>query len=197
MPEDKILVMFAGQVIPIKGVADLIKAFALLDTASRARCELLIVGDDHQNDGAYRREMESLCHELGCSARFPGFVSDLPRWMTAADMIVAPSHVEPLGNVILETMSLARAVVGSQVGGIPEMVVHGETGLLVPPQSPRALADAIETLVRDPELRSQMGDRGRRRCEANFRVEAHVHAVLSAYDQVLQEHGSRHSVVTT
>jgi glycosyltransferase involved in cell wall biosynthesis len=194
LTEDKVLVLFAGQVIPIKGVADLIDAFALLDAASRARCELLIVGDDHQHNGAYRREMEALCRGLGCAARFPGFVSDLPRWMTAADMVVAPSHVEPLGNVILETMSLARAVIGSDVGGIPEMVVHGETGLLVPPRSPRALADAIEALIRDPELRNRMGDRGRLRCEANFSIGTHVRAMLCAYDQVLQEPRSKHSV---
>ena len=185
LAEDRVLVLFAGQVIPIKGVADLIEAFALLDPSSRARCELLIVGDDLQRRGAYRREMEALCRGFGFTARFPGFVSDVSRWMTAADLVVAPSHVEPLGLVVMEAMSLARAVVGSDVGGIPEMLVHGETGLLVPPRAPGALAEALEALIRDPELRGRMGDRGRLRCEENFGIETHVRAVLGAYDRVL------------
>jgi glycosyltransferase involved in cell wall biosynthesis len=191
LPEGKTLVLFAGQMNPIKGVADLIEAFALLSPETLANSELLLVGDDHQQGGVYRREMELLCRGFGYAARFPGFVSNVSRWMTAADLVVVPSHVEPLGMVTMEAMSLGRAMIGSDAGGIPEMLVDGDTGLLVPPRSPRVLADALETLIRDPALRSRLGENGRRRCEANFSIDAHVRAVLGVYDQVIGERGSK------
>jgi glycosyltransferase involved in cell wall biosynthesis len=114
-----------------------------------------------------------------------GFQKNVPAWLTAADMVLVPSHAEPLGNATLEAMAHARPVIGGDVGGIPEMVVGEETGLLVPPKSPADLAAAIERLLLDEPLRERMGQAARQRCEELFSLEAHVAAVVRQYEIVL------------
>jgi len=178
-------VTFAGQMIERKGVADLLLAWRRLDSWAREAAELLLVGDDIQNGGSYRVAMEALAAELRCPARFLGFRSDVDDWITASDIAVVPSHVEPLGNATLEAMSHARPVIGSAVGGIPEMVLNERTGLLVPPRSPEQLASALSRLIGDTAVRNRFGDEGRRRCEAVFSLEAHTRGVLRSYDRVL------------
>lgn len=181
LPSDKTLVLFAGQVIERKGVADLLRAWQQLPQSVRDRAELIIVGDDLQNGGAYRLEMQGLAAQLNSPAKFVGFQSNVGQWLTAADVAVVPSHVEPLGNATLEAMAHALPVIGSDVGGIPEMIVHGETGLLVSPRDPESLAGALERLISSPEERRRLGEAGRRRCEMHFSIEAHVEKMLEQY----------------
>ena len=99
-----------------------------------------------------------------------------------------PSHIEPLGNATLEAMAAGRPVVGSRVGGIPEMVVDGETGVLVPPQDPPALAAALEPLIGSPDLRERLGRAARERAERAFSLAAHASRLQSLYDSVLGGH---------
>jgi glycosyltransferase involved in cell wall biosynthesis len=140
LAHDKKVVLFAGQIIERKGVADLLNAWTLLEKNWSSSTELIFAGDDLENDGAYRREMEALAGRLSNPAHFVGFQRDVREWIVASDICVVPSHVEPLGNATLEAMANCRPVIGTNVGGIPEMVVDGVTGLLVPPHSPVALA---------------------------------------------------------
>jgi starch synthase len=88
--------------------------------------------------------------------------------LTHATVFACPSVYEPLGIVNLEAMACGTAVVGSRTGGIPEVVVEGETGLLVPPGDPEALAAALNVLLRDPDLAEAMGQAGRKRAVAEF-----------------------------
>jgi len=88
--------------------------------------------------------------------------------LTHATVFACPSLYEPLGIVNLEAMACGTAVVGSRVGGIPEVVADGKTGLLVPPGGPAALADAINVLLADEPLAAEMGRLGRARAEAEF-----------------------------
>ena len=88
--------------------------------------------------------------------------------LTHATVFACPSLYEPLGIVNLEAMACGTAVVGSRVGGIPEVVSDGETGLLVPPDDPAALAGALNALVADPGRAAAMGQRGRQRAVAEF-----------------------------
>jgi phosphatidylinositol alpha-1,6-mannosyltransferase len=185
LPSDRALVTIAGQVIERKGVADLIRAFSLLAPPVRAGAELIVVGDDLAGEGAYRRQMEALAVELGVPARFVGFQQNVPEWLTASDIAVVPSHVEPLGNATLEAMSFGLPVIGARVGGIPEMVVHETTGLLVPPRDPAGLAQALTRLLTDEPLRRQLGAAGRARCQDLFSLPAHVRAVLQEYERAL------------
>jgi glycosyltransferase involved in cell wall biosynthesis len=185
LPLDRLLVLFAGQIIERKGVADLLRAWVRLESEVVNRAELLIVGDDLQGNGAYRREMERLAADLMCPARFVGFQKNVADWLIGADVAVVPSHVEPLGNATLEAMALARPVVGCNVGGIPEMIVSGETGLLVPPRDPESLAASLRSMLLDPSLRRRMGEAARQRCESMFSLDPHVYAVLKEYANLL------------
>jgi glycosyltransferase involved in cell wall biosynthesis len=191
LPLEKTIVTFAGQIIERKGVADLLEAWARLAPELTARCELLIIGDDLQGAGAYRREMEELARRLNSPARFLGFQRNVAEWLLASDMAVVPSHVEPLGNATLEAMAYALPVVGCDVGGIPEMVVDGETGLLVAPRSPEPLAASLLRLIADKELRRLLGEQARGRCEELFSLERHVQAALEIYRSVLERHCDR------
>jgi glycosyltransferase involved in cell wall biosynthesis len=182
---DKPVVLFAGQIIERKGVADLLRAWTLLPNRWHGQAELAIVGDDLEGKGEYRLKMESLAAELGVLAQFMGFQRNVGDWLTAADVVLVPSHSEPLGNATLEAMAYGRPVIGARVGGIPEMVVDEETGILVPPKSPSELAAAIDQLLGDAEWRQRRGLLARRRCEEMFSLEAHVEAVLKEYAVVL------------
>jgi glycosyltransferase involved in cell wall biosynthesis len=185
LPDDRVIVTFAGQLIERKGVADLIRAWSLLEPPARSRAEVLVIGDDLQGGGAYRRRMQGLASELRCEVRFVGFRDDVGWWLTASDLVAVPSHVEPLGNATLEAMSFALPVIGSAVGGIPEMIVDGETGLLVPPRSPERLASALTHLILDEGARLRLGAQGRRRVEEEFSLSGHVGSVLEQYAEAL------------
>lgn len=185
LPADRVVVLFAGQIIERKGVADLIRAWGLLPGAARAAAELVIVGDDVAGKGAYRVEMEKLAKETNCPARFVGFQKNVPEWLTATDIATVPSHVEPLGNATLEAMAYRLPVVGGNAGGIPEMIVHGQTGLLVPPKAPGELAGAIAGLIADPAGRERLGAAGRARCQDLFSLDAHTRSVAAEYHRVL------------
>jgi glycosyltransferase involved in cell wall biosynthesis len=182
---DRVLVTFAGQIVERKGVADLLHAWARLDPALAGRAELLIIGDDLQGHGEYRVAMERLAAELHSPARFLGFRKDVATWLLASDVAAVPSHVEPLGNATLEAMSYALPVVGGNVGGIPEMIVAEQTGLLVPPRAPAELSAALARLLADESLRQRLGRQGWQRCREVFSLEAHARAALDEYAHVL------------
>ncbi|MER3414800.1 MAG: hypothetical protein C4297_01110 [Gemmataceae bacterium] len=181
----RLVVLFAGQVIERKGVADLLHAWAQICPRWQDRAALVVVGDDLENQGAYREKMEKLARALGVAVRFTGFQKNVPQWLTAADVVVVPSHAEPLGNATLEAMAHGRPVIGSRVGGIPEMIVHGQTGLLVEPQNPEALAHGLEKLLADDQMRHALGCAARQRCEHLFSLDRHVQHVLEQYRAVL------------
>jgi glycosyltransferase involved in cell wall biosynthesis len=188
LPLDKTVVLFAGQMTERKGIADLLRAWQRLDASATSSAELWLVGEDLENAGAYRREMEQLASSLGVPARFPGFRRDVFDWIIAADVCVVPSHVEPFGLAVLEAMAHARAVIGSSVGGIPEMMVEGETGLLVSPGSHEELNAALKTLLADTAQRNQFGRAGRARCEERFSAESHIEKIVDEYRQVVATH---------
>jgi glycosyltransferase involved in cell wall biosynthesis len=185
LPLDKFIVLFAGQVIPIKGVADLLHAWASMGSDWHKRAELVLIGDDLQSNGAYRREMEALALQLNCQARFAGFQTNVSTWLTAADIAVVPSHVEPLSLATLEAMAHELPVIGCAVGGIREIILPGETGLLVPPKSPADLANALSILLMDSAVRQRLGRGGRIRCEQQFSIAVHVQSILEQYRTVL------------
>lgn len=187
VPLDRVVVTFAGQVIERKGVADLLQAWVILPTRSREKAMLIIVGEDLDGRGSYRREMERLATSLDCAARFVGFQSDVSTWLTASDVAVVPSHVEPLGNATLEAMAHALPVIGAKVGGIPEMVLEKVTGYLVPPREPKSLSRAIQALITSKDARVRMGEAGRQCCESTFSLEKHTQVVVDEYRNSFRE----------
>ncbi len=112
--QDRPVVLFAGQIIERKGVADLLHGWSMLERW-HDRADLVLVGDDLAEKGTYRREMEGLAEELKCPVRFVGFQKNVPEWLTAADIVMVPSHAEPLGNATLEAMAVGLPVIGGKM----------------------------------------------------------------------------------
>ena len=120
--------------------------------------------------------------------RFAGHVeeSELERLYRESDLFVAPSLYESFGLVYLEAMSRGLPVIGCRVAAIPEVVAHGETGLLVPPGDAPALAQAITSLLRDEAARAEMGARGRDTVKRLFTVEAMASRVADLYTRLAE-----------
>jgi glycosyltransferase involved in cell wall biosynthesis len=190
LPFDRTIVAITGQIAEIKGIWDFIEAARIL--ASRGTEPFFVVlGDDLKNGGAIRRTMQERVAALGLTDRFRflGFRTDAPEIVQAFDIVAVPSHAEPLGLAALEAMAAGRPVVGTRVGGIPEMVVDGETGTLVPPRDPEALAAAIATLVVDSRRRARMSEAARRRATDHFSIQAHGRQLQAHYDAVQSASG--------
>jgi alpha-maltose-1-phosphate synthase len=162
-------VVFVGRVTRQKGLAVLLLAGAALDPAAQ-----LVICAGQADTPELESEVSDLARELRAGRAgviwISGMLSkrEVIQLLTHATVFACPSLYEPLGIVNLEAMACGTAVVGSRLGGIPEVVADGETGLLVPPGEPAALADAINALVADPRRAAEMGLRGRARAEAEF-----------------------------
>jgi starch synthase len=106
--------------------------------------------------------------------------------LSGASVFVAPSLYEPFGIMNLEAMACERPVVSTRVGGITDVVLDGETGLLVPPNNPDELANAVNRIVADPKLGERMGEAGRRRVEDRFTWSRVAMETLSVYNEVTE-----------
>jgi glycosyltransferase involved in cell wall biosynthesis len=155
----------------------------LVDAAARVAAVIpgvrfLLVGD-----GELRQQIERQIKELKLEQHviLTGFRNDLPRLLAAMDIVVLSSHLEGLGTSLLDAMAMARPVVATRVGGIPEMVEDGVTGRLVPPRDPARLAEALIDLIHHPEDWKRMGLAGRSRMLAKFSAEAMVSATEALY----------------
>jgi glycosyltransferase involved in cell wall biosynthesis len=131
---------------------------------------LYLAGDGNEAD---RSRLERLIVELGLSGRVTllGQIHDPERWLAASDLFVQPSREEAFGLVYAEAAASGIPVVATRVGGIPEIVLDGESGLLVESEDAGALATAIVELLSDPARRERMGESARRRAELHFSIE--------------------------
>jgi glycosyltransferase involved in cell wall biosynthesis len=159
VPPDAVLVLQVAALAPHKSQTDLLKAASLLQ-ARVPFLEIWIAGEGPLRD-ALEREHASL--RLDDRVRFLGFREDVPDLLRAADLFCLSSYLEGMGTSILDAMAAGLPVVATRVGGIPEAVQDGVTGLLVPARSPEALARAIADLAGDPARRKEMGERARDR----------------------------------
>jgi len=117
--------------------------------------------------------------------RLMGFVSDLENHLPALDGLVHPADMEGLGVSLLQASAAGLPVIATAVGGIPEAVLDGQTGILVPPQSPRDLSEAIRRVIESPAVRVQMGEAGRQHVLRNFSIDSMVSGNLAVYRSVL------------
>jgi glycosyltransferase involved in cell wall biosynthesis len=120
---------------------------------------------------------------------FVGHQEDILPWLAALDVFVLSSDWEGMSNALLEAMAAGLPVVATAVGGTPEVVVDGVTGLLVPPHDPISLAEAIVRLLDAPDLRRQMGQAGRERVKKSFTVERMVEQTQTLYEHILSAKG--------
>jgi glycosyltransferase involved in cell wall biosynthesis len=139
-------------------------------------------------DPAYEAGLRALAARLRVAdrVRFLGWRTDVPAVLAAADVVLLPSRMESFGLVLAEAMALARPCVGAAVGGIPEVVEHGVTGVVVAPE-PAAFAAALTPLVAWPDLRRRMGEAGRRRVLERFGAGRQAEAVAALLGEVLAQ----------
>lgn len=167
---------------PEKGHDELLAALpVVLERVPSAR--FLMVGG-----GRREQELRAAAAPYGAAVQFLGMRDDVPALMSASDVLVLPSYTEALPTVLLEGMSNGLPVVATRVGGIPEIVQEGETGILVPPRDAAALASAILRLAQSPGEAQAMGERGRARVESVFDARLHAQKVADLYEQVGAEH---------
>jgi glycosyltransferase involved in cell wall biosynthesis len=179
-PED-VLIVTVGRLVWFKGLDILLDAIPSI-AAPTGRAKFVIVGD-----GPLRKPLlEQVTRlSLGDRVQFTGERRDVPAVLAAADVFVLPSVSEGLPISILEAMAAAVPVIATDVGGVPELVMDGETGVLVPARNKDALARAISRLAADPALRRRMGERGRERVMANFSSSAMVQHTYGLYCSLL------------
>jgi glycosyltransferase involved in cell wall biosynthesis len=190
--DEHVVVAGVGRLIPVKGFECLVDAHASA-LASVRELRLVLVGD---GDG--RPALEERIRELGVADTvvLAGAVSprEIPAYMAAADVVAVPSiryggYVDGLPNVALEAMAAGRPVVGSRVGGIPELVRERENGLLVPEKDAGALADALALLARDAELRMRLGTNGRAEMREQRTWEAVGRRLVEVYERIVESRG--------
>jgi glycosyltransferase involved in cell wall biosynthesis len=149
-----------------------------------------VIGAPLFGEEKYEEELRQLSSELSLDqvVTFSGFVIDVPRSVAELEIVVHASTIgEPFGLVIIEAMAQGKPVVATRGGGVPEIVIDGETGLLVPMNDAQAMAEAIVSLLRDPPLAKQMGKRGRSRVETTFTIEQTADKIESIYHQLLEK----------
>ncbi len=161
-PCDKVL-LYVGRIEPLKGIDTLIEAIAILKDRGTVVCLSIIGGDPDISPAAINSEMsrlKSLCdlHGLSDLVAFLGRrgQDNLPYYYSAADAVVMPSHYESFGMVALEAMACGTPVVASEVGGLAFLIEDGKTGYTVPADEPQALADRLEKIITNPDLRERL-----------------------------------------
>ena len=190
------LVTVVARLNPLKGLEPFLEAARrIAERLPEAR--FLVVGDSEPSPRRppYRATLEALAARLGLSARvsFLGFRSDVAELLAASTVSVLPSLSEGLSNVLLESMAVGVPVVATRVGGNPEAVEHGVTGLLVAPGDAFALAHAVTLLLEHPHLARCYGEAARRRVHERFSDLRMVRATEDFYLAWLEKKGRRNA----
>ena len=181
LDEDALLLGIVCRLVEQKGIAYALRAFQRMRARFPA-AHLVIAGD-----GELRSELEALAAELGSAdhVHWLGWRSDAAAMIGAFDALLLPSLWEGFGLVLLEAMARRVPIIASRVSAIPEVVVHGETGLLVAPRDVDALAAAMTRLLADHALRQHMGLLGAARLEERFSVERMARETIAVYESSL------------
>lgn len=191
LPVNRKLIALPAFLLPRhKGHEVLLKATVILvhELGIRNIC-VLVIGDESGGGlGLFAAALKRYCeeHALTDYVRFLGLRTDVPALLAHADIVCLPSsYDDPLPNAVLEGMAAGKPVVGTAVGGIPELIQDQRTGILIPRDDARALAGALAHLVTDEARAVQMGEAGRRRVEQEFNNKIHAGRVQAVYEELL------------
>jgi glycosyltransferase involved in cell wall biosynthesis len=198
------LVAVVSRLNAMKGIEYFLEAVAIVSQRFPLAHFLIIGGPSRKGDDGYKAEVERYVDRLGLGHRvtLTGFRSDVKEILPEIDISVLPSLSEGLSNSLLESMVAGVPTIATKVGGTPEVVDDGVTGLLVPSHDAGALVQAMSTLLENPTLRFMFGEAGRRRAMRLFSIEKMVRQTESLYLELLREkrvrygHGRR-QVVTS
>jgi glycosyltransferase involved in cell wall biosynthesis len=181
VPQDAVIVGYVGRLSPEKGQRDLLAAAASL-VDRHARLHVALVGD-----GPDRESLGRIAIELGLGARviLTGHIADVRPIYRDLDIVALTSHTEGFPNIVLEALCMEKPVVATSVGGVPEIIEDGVTGLLVPPGSPRAIANALERLLVDRSVGRALAAEGKRVVHDRFQFADRVAREEEIYREVL------------
>ncbi|WP_300601239.1 glycosyltransferase [Niabella sp.] len=189
LPEAACTLLQLGRIVPRKGIANVIRALAVL-RRQHLDARLLIVGgnlQDMERDTELNR-LQNVCGELGVTAavRFEGQKEqqELKYYYSAADIFITTPWYEPFGITPLEAMACQTPVIGSRVGGIAYSIKEGETGALVPPENPQVLADTVLDLCKQPGCLTQLGVNGLARVQTLFTWQRIAHKMAAVYQEI-------------
>ncbi|HOI66380.1 MAG TPA: glycosyltransferase [Thiomonas arsenitoxydans] len=182
LPEDRPLIGIVGRLHEQKAHGDLFRALAELPQVRHKQLNCLVIGTGDLQD-ALKQQVKALWLE-DCVI-FTGMRTDVPRLVAAMDVFVMSSHWEGLPIALLEAMASSKAVLCTRVGGIPDVVIDGENGLLVEPRDVPQFAKRLDDLLQDPALRARMGQRARETVIARFDVSRTAAAYNRLHQQAL------------
>jgi glycosyltransferase involved in cell wall biosynthesis len=174
LPADALAIGFVGRLDPQKG-ADLLPEIWERIQSAVPRAHLVIAGAG-SCEAEMRRRLDGAPR-----VHWLGFRRDVPSILRALDLLIVPSRTEAFGLAAAEAMAAGVPVVATTAGGLPEVVVDGETGILVPPENPGAVADAVVSLANDADARRRLGAGARARVRRHFSLDA----VLDGYESLL------------
>ena len=197
LPPETPIVAVLSRLSPVKGLESFVEAAALV-ARRRPEVRFVVAGEARRLEGGvivsdpgYRAALAEAARRAGLDGRltFLGNRDDVPEILPDVAVSVLPSLTEGLSNTLLESLAAGRPMVATRVGGTPEVVEDGVTGLLVPPRDPAALARAVERLLADAGLRARLGEAGRRRVRDRFSMDRTVRETESLYAEELRRAG--------
>lgn len=183
------LIGIVGRLKPVKGHSDFLKAASIV-SEKLPDASFVVLGD-----GPLMKPLRDEAAASGLNGRvhFVGFKADVLDWTAALDLLVFASHSEGIPNALLEAMSLGVPVVSTAVGGVPEVIEDGMSGILVPPRDPEALAQVCLELLNDPGRRQMMALAGRERCHTCFSDLRMAQNTRDVYLEALASKGQLHA----
>jgi glycosyltransferase involved in cell wall biosynthesis len=178
-----IVIGMSGRFSPGKGQEEFLKAVKILKEEIKDNIFFIIAGGASFGEDKYEKKIHNFSKELGISdsVLFTGYRKDMARVLSAMDIFIFPSHEESFGITLTEAMALGLPVVASKKAGVLDIVLDGESGLLVEPRNAAALAEAIKKFIENPELRAQFGRSARKRAEEIFNAEDELNILEEYY----------------
>jgi glycosyltransferase involved in cell wall biosynthesis len=180
--ENGILIGNASALSPQKGYETLIRSVAELKKNGISGFKVVIAGS-----GELEQTLKNLTEELGLinEIQFLGFIKNVPEFLACLDILAIPSNNEGLGTVILDAILAGCCPVGSRVGGIPEIIIHGETGLLIEPGDAKGLAEQLKRLIQEPKTRALLSQKALHHVKTNFTLSSMVEGNLKVYEKIM------------
>jgi glycosyltransferase involved in cell wall biosynthesis len=180
---EPLVIGFVGRFTPGKGHEEFLLAAKRVKEMTPHPVKFLLVGSASYKENHYFTHIRCMADKLLSPEDiiFTGFRIDIPRMMKAMDILVFPSHEESFGNVLLEAMAMKIPIIASHSGGVPDIVIDGQTGILTPPKEFKSLANQILHLIQSPQLRVKLQENGRQRVEKYFNFDSYMDSLLLHY----------------
>jgi glycosyltransferase involved in cell wall biosynthesis len=182
------LIGVVGRLTPRKRQIDLIKALPEI-LEEYPQTQVLLIGSSYEGLGKdYEEKLQAEIDELGLdnSVRITGYVEEIQQHISELDVLVLPSLQEPFGRVIVESLLLETPVIGTNDGGIPEIITDGKSGILIPPKAPKAIAEAVLTYLNNPDKAEQMAKVGRQTVKEKFEARNITKQIEELYDGITE-----------